>query len=80
MATVFPYPDSRALISVAIGARVGVYSMSNSLSRAMDLIRDDHKLAATVAMLNAIQNTPPPALRDIVRAIESRRGVTLAKG
>lgn len=80
MATVFPYPDSRAVFGRSFAARVGVYSMSNSLSRAMDLMRDDHKLATTVAMLNAIQNAPPPAVVDIVRAIESRRGVTLAKG
>ena len=80
MATVFSYPDSRAVFDRCLAARHGVYSMSNSLSRAMDLIRDDHNLAATVAMLNAIQNAPPPAIRDIVRAIETRRGVTLAKG
>lgn len=79
MATVFDINDSRAVFDRSFAARVGVYSMSNSLSRAMDLIRDDHKLAATVAMLNAIQNAPPPAVRDIVRAIESRRNVSLAK-
>ena len=51
----------------------------NNLERAIALLDANPKLAATVAALNAIQ-TPPPAIRDIVRAIESRRGVTLAKG
>jgi len=76
MASLSSYPDSRALFSVAIGARsTGVYQMDN-LYKAIAMLDSNPRLRARLDVLNHTK-TPPATLRDIVDAIAARRGVTL---
>ena len=82
MATVFSYPDSRAVFDRCHAARVGVKAMSN-LSKAVAMLDSNPRLRAMHELLNAQEKhetkTPPASLRDIVESIQSARGVTLYK-
>lgn len=81
MATVFHINDSRAFSRVAIGARDKESKQMDNLSKAIAILDSNPELREMLNRLNhpLTHKTPPASLRDIVRAIETARGVTLAK-